>query len=244
MVWKAKLIERGDGMNTRLRKSLLLGVLMLGILFPVAVRADALEDMARGIKAMDREDIPEAEKFYRRSAEQNYAPAQVAMGELMHSTLENEEAVGWFLMAAYQGDAVGAYHLGQMYVVGEGVEQNLGKALYWIKHSAEKNYLQAVEVMANAYTQGDLGLPIDLDQAKIWQAKLPALRAAANKIANDKLAAGAAAQKAAYEAAVKKAAEKKAVEKTAKDEAAAKKVDAEDEATAKKAAEKTAPVKK
>ena len=221
-------------MSTRFSQSFLVGILMLFTLSPVAF-ADALEDMARGEEAMKGEDLLEATKFYRRSAEQNYAPAQVALGELMHSTLENDEAAGWFFMAAYQGDAAGAYNLGQMYVVGEGVEKNSGKALYWLKHAAEKNYLPAVEVMADAYRKGDLGLAaIDLDQAKIWESKLPALRAAAKKIIDGKIAASLAVQKAMYEAAVKKAAEKKVTEKKTNDEAAAKKVDAEDEATAKK----------
>lgn len=230
-------------MGTKLSQSFWVGVLMLSTLSPSAF-ADAVGDMALGEKAMESEDIPQAEKFFRQAAEQNYAPAQVAMGELMHSTLENDQAVGWFLMAAYQGDAAGSYDLGQMYVVGEGVEQNSAKALYWIKHSAEKNFLPAVEVIARAYRMGDLGLAIDLDQAKIWEAKLPALRAAANKIIKDKLNALVASQKAAHEAAVKNATEKKSAEKKSNDEAAAKKVDAEDDATAKKAAEKTEPVKK
>ncbi len=220
-------------MDTKLSQSFCVATLMLFTLTPIAF-ADALQDMARGDQAMKGEDISEATKFYRLAAEQNYGPAQVAMGELMHSTLENEEAVGWFLMAAYQGDPVGSYDLGQMYVVGEGVEQNSEKALYWIKHAAEKNYIPAIEVMADAYRKGDLGLPLDIDQAKIWEAKLPALKASANKIMNDRLAAGLAAQKAAYEAAVKKETERKAAAKKTNDEAAAKKVDAEDEATAKK----------
>ena len=220
-------------MNTRFSQSFCVATLMLFTLTPIAF-ADALQDMARGDQAMKGEDIPESMKYYRLAAEQNYAPAQVAMGELMHSTLENEEAVGWFLMAAYQGDPAGSYDLGQMYVVGEGVEQNSEKALYWIKHAAEKNYLPAIEVMADAYRKGDLGLPLDIDQAKIWEAKLPALKASANKIMNDRLAAAFAAQKAAYEAAVKKETERKAAAKKTNDEAAAKKVDAEDEATAKK----------
>jgi TPR repeat protein len=230
-------------MDKVLGQSFWVGILML-FMFSPSVFADAVADMALGDKAMESEDIPQAEKYYRLAAEQNYAPAQVAMGELMHSTLENDQAVGWFLMAAYQGDAAGAYDLGQMYVVGEGVEQNSAKALYWIKHSAEKNYLPAVEVIARAYRMGDLGLDIDLDQAKIWDAKLPALRAAANKLIKEKLNALAASQKAAREEAVKKATEKKTMEKKTNDEAAAKKVDAEDEATAKKASEKSEPVKK
>ena len=210
---------------------------------PQFAMADGAADMARAENALKTEDLSEAIKYFRLAAEQNYIPAQVELGEIMHSTQENEEAVGWFLTAAYQGDAAAAYDLGQMYVVGEGVEQNPGKALYWIKHSAEKNYLAAVEILASAYRLGDLGLPVDLDQAQIWEAKLPPLRAAAKKVIDDKLAASAAARKAAFEAEVAKAAAKKEVTKKTNDEAAAKKVDADDEATAKKASEKTAPVK-
>lgn len=220
-------------MNTRISLLFCVAAFMLFTLNPIAF-ADALQDMARGDQAMKGEDIPEASKYYRLAAEQNYAPAQVAMGELMHSTLENEEAVGWFLMAAYQGDAAGSYDLGQMYVTGEGVEKNSEKAIYWIKHAAEKNYISAIEVMADAYRKGDLGLPLDIQQAQIWEAKLPALKAASNKILKDRLEAFAAAQKAANEAAAKKEADKKASQKIINDEAAAKKVDAEDEATAKK----------
>ena len=224
-------------MNKSLSQSFCIATLMLFTTSSIAF-ADALQDMARGDQAMKGEDIQEAAKYYRLAAEQNYAPAQVAMGELMHSTLENEEAVGWFLMAAYNGDPAGSYDLGQMYVVGEGVEPNPEKALYWIKLAAEKNYIPAIEVMVNAYQKGDLGLPLDIEQAKIWEAKLPPLKAVENKKINDRLAAAVAAQKAANEAALKKAAEKKAAEKKFNDEAAVKKVDAEDEAIAKRSSEK------
>lgn len=228
-------------MSKRLSQSFGIGILALIVLSPVAI-ADPAGDVARAQEALNREDITEAAKIFRQAAEQNYAPAQVGLGELMHTTQENEEAVGWFLMAAYQGDAAGAYNLGQMYAVGDGVEKNSEKALYWIKHAAEKNYLPAAVALANAYRKGDLGLAIDLDQAKVWESRLPALRAAEQKIADEQMAARLASQKAAYEAAVEKAAAKKAAAKKAADEAAVKKVDDEDEASAKKAAEKAKPV--
>jgi TPR repeat protein len=228
-------------MNTGLSQ-FWIGIFML-LALPHFAMADALSDMARAENALKSEDLSEAIKYLRLAAEQNHIPAQVQLGEIMHSTQENEEAVGWFLTAAYQGDAAGAYDLGEMYVVGEGVEKSSEKALYWIKYSAEKNHLPAVEVLASAYRLGDLGLAIDLDQAKIWEDKLPPLRAAAKKIIDDKITAGIAAQRAAYKAAMEKAAEKKTAEKKTSDAAAAKKVDAEDDATAKKATEKTEPVK-
>jgi TPR repeat protein len=229
-------------MSIRLSQSFGIGILALIVLSSPAALADPAGDMARAQEALNREDITEAAKIFRQAAEQNYVPAQVGLGELMHTTQEYEEAVGWFIMAAYQGDAAGAYDLGQMYAVGEGVEKNSEKALYWFKFAANKNYLPAVEILATAYRNGDFGLTIDLDQAKNWESKLPALRAAAKKITDQEFAASMAAKKAAYEAAVAKAAAKKGAAKKSDDEAAVKKVDDEDEATAKKAAEKTEPV--
>lgn len=227
-------------MGISLSQSFGVGILALIVLSSVAL-ADPAGDVARAQEALNHDDIREAAKILRQAAEQNYTPAQVELGELMRSTQEYDEALGWFLMAAYQGDAAGAYGLGQMYDVGEGVEKNLVKALYWTKHAADKNYLPAVEVLATAYRKGGLGLTIDLDQAQNWESKLPALRAAAKRIVDEKLAASAAAKKAANEAAVKEAAAKKAAAKKADDETAAKRVD-DEELTVKKAAKKTEPV--
>lgn len=207
-------------------------MLMLLSLSPVAF-ADVAGDIAKAEEAVTREDATEAAKYYRQAAEQNYIPAQVSLGELLHASQDYEEASGWFIMAAFQGDAAGAFNLGQMYAVGEGVEKSSEKALYWIKFAANKNHLPAVEILVMAYKNGELGLPIDLDQAKIWESRLPALRAAQQKIIDAKMAATKAATKAKFEEDVKKAAENKAAAKKSGNEAAAKKVDNADEAVAK-----------
>lgn len=228
-------------MSMRLSQSFGIGILVLIVWSSVAL-ADPAEDTALGRLSINREDIPAAEKSFMKAAEQNYLPAEVEIGDLRHAQQELEEAFGWYMMAAYQGNAAAAFNMGQMYAIGEGVEKSSEKALYWIKFAANKNYLSATEVLASAYRNGDLGLTIDLDQAKNWESKLPALRAAAKKISDQEMAAAAAAKKAAFEANVKKAAENKAATKKSGDEAAMKRVDDEDEAAAKKAVEKTEPV--
>jgi len=229
----------GDGnskgmMKMSIKFSQLFGgvILTFTLLSPVAF-ADVAGDIAKAEEAMTREDLREAAKYYRQAAEQNNLTAQVMLGQLMHDTQEYEEASGWFIMAAFQGDAAGAFNLGQMYSAGEGLEKSPERALYWIKFAANKNYLPAAEVMFMAYKNGDLGLPIDLDQAKIWESRLPALRAAQKKILDEKMAATKAAMKAKFEEDVKKAADNKAAAKKSDDEAAAKKVDSADDAVAK-----------
>ena len=228
-------------MNIYLNRSFVIGMLWL-IGFSPAAFAVVPAEYAIAEQAMDEQDLREAAIHYRKAAEQNYLPAQTAMGDLLRISQDYEEAFGWYLTSAYQGDAAGAYGLGQAYANGEGVEKNFEKAVYWIKHAAEKNYLPAAEAMAVSYRQGSLGLAKDLDQAKIWESRLPALRAASVKELAAKLAELKIAQIEARRAAIKEAKEQKEAAKKAEDEAAAKKVDAADEVTAKNPVENTKPV--
>jgi TPR repeat protein len=205
------------------------------------VVANEIGEFALAEDSMNQQDLREAALHYRKAAEQNYLPAQTALGELMRVSQDYEEAFGWFLMSAYQGDAAGAYHLGQAYATGEGVEKNLGKAVYWIRTAAEKNNLTAAETLTAAYRTGDLGLTKDPDQVKKWESRLPGMRAAAQKEFKEKMAERRVALRELRRAAIKAAAAKKAAAKKAEDEAAAKKVDSADVATAKSAAENAKP---
>ncbi len=160
-------------------------------LSPAAV--DKLVTQAQS--AYEREEIDVAVKLYAQAAEQNSTLAQVRMGEFAESAQFYEEASGWFLMAATQGNAIGQYDLARMYVAGTGIEKDEAKALYWFKRSADKKHLPAVKVLANAYRTGGLGLRVDLDQAQSWDAKAARLEAIERKAADEKLAAFIAARK-------------------------------------------------
>jgi len=186
-------------------------------------------------EAMDEQDLNEAAIHYRIAAEQNYLPAQTALGDLMRIAQDYEAAFGWYLTSAYQGDAAGEYALGQAYANGEGVEKNLSKALYWIKHAAEKNYLPAAENITLAYKYGYLGLAKDPDQAKMWESRLIPMRVASQKAMAEKVAALQIAKRDARIAAIKKAIHEKRLREKAEAEAAAKKVDNADVANAKNA---------
>ena len=161
--------------------------------------------MEQAVKALDREDLDVAVKLYVQAAQLNYTPAQVALGQFNDSAQFYEAAVGWFLMAATQGDAAGQYDLGRMYVAGNGIEKDEAKASYWFKRSAAKNFLPAVKLLAGAYRSGTLGLKVDLDQAKSWDAKATRLEAIERKAADEHLAAVLAARKKSQEEAAKKA---------------------------------------
>ena len=209
---------------------------------PIALADDVPLEFAIAEQALDEQDLNEAAIHFKKAAEQlNYLPAQTALGDLMRIAQDYEAAFGWYLMAAYQGDAAAEYGLGRAYASGEGVEENSAKAVYWITHAAEKNYVAAAEALAVAYRQGGLGLTKDIDQAKKWEARLPALRAAEQKELSEKLVALRKAQMKARIEAVKAAIARKEAAKKAEEEAATKKVDAADVANVKNASDNTKP---
>ncbi len=89
----------------------------------------------------------EAASWLRRSADQNYAPAQFFLGLAYADGEENSvwfnanknlvEAAKWFRRAADQGDAAAAWYLGDMYIRGEVVTKNLEQAINWYRKSAD-----------------------------------------------------------------------------------------------------------
>jgi len=153
---------------------------------------------------LDRDDLSAALILYVQAAELNYIPAQVKLGEFADSSQYYETAVGWFLMAAMQGDAAGQYNLGRMYQSGNGIEKDDAKASYWMRRSAAKNYVAAIKALALGYRIGTLGLKVDLDQANALDAKAARLDAIETRAINKKLAEFAEAQKKLKEEAAKK----------------------------------------
>jgi len=171
-------------MDARHIRTFLIGILASGLLSTVAL-ADPTEDMARANNLYDNEQMMDAILIFKKLAEQNYLPAQSRLGEMLDYTEADEEAVGWYIMAAAQGDPAGAFGLGRMYLSGEGIKKDPDQALYWIKFAAEKDDLNALKVMEHAYRTGaDSGLKVavDLKQAQYWEAKKIPVEAAALKV--------------------------------------------------------------
>jgi uncharacterized protein len=167
-------------MSSRPSQSFWIGILAFSMLSSIAL-ADPAEDLARGEEAFNKEDLSAAMALFTKAAEQNYAPAQVRLGELLDSSEFDKEAAEWYRKAAEQGYAAGEYALGHMYVNGEGVEKSADKALYWLKRAASKNNSLAVKTLAQAYRKGELGLTIDLDKAKLYEDNASILDAMAKK---------------------------------------------------------------
>lgn len=175
---------------------------VLSLLSSVAL-ADSAEEFARARESIYAEDMMDGLVIMKKLAQQNYAPAQVVIAEYLDTSEEDEEAVGWYMMAASQGDSAGEFGLGGMYLKGEGVKQDKEKALYWIKRSFEKDNYHALKAMASAYRNGiaRTGLPveIDLDLAKTLDEKIKVVEAARKLADEERIKARDAAKKLADE---------------------------------------------
>jgi TPR repeat protein len=155
-------------MVTRPSQSFLIGIIAFSMWSSIAL-ADPADQMRLGEEAFSKEDLSTAIEYFTKAAEANYAPAQVRLGEILDSSEYDNDAAEWYRKAAEQGYAPGEYHLGHMYAIGEGVEKNIPKAVYWLERAAAKNNLLAVRTLAQAYQKGELDLAVDLDKAKLYE---------------------------------------------------------------------------
>lgn len=153
---------------------------ILAVAMALAALADPAQDTELAEKAYNSENLPGAMELLSKAALQSYTPAQVRYAELLDYAEDDEKAVFWYKIAIEQGSPAGEMGLGIMYFKGEGVKQDTEKSLYWIRHSAEQNYLPAVEYLVNFYR----------GEAKKWEdtSRFLKAKAAAEKAASEKAA--------------------------------------------------------
>lgn len=145
-------------------------LLLVYFLFSVApvIAAEQTMQLQRAQRLIGHGDLITGMKVMRIAAEAGYAPAQAALGEILDKAEEDKEAVVLYRKAAEQGNAAGQYGLGMEYATGEGITKDLKQAEQWIRKAAEQDYDTAVDVMAQAYRKGGLGLAPDPVQADVW----------------------------------------------------------------------------
>ena len=113
-------------------------------------------------------------KWYRKAAEQNYAPAQNCLGYayakgdgVMPSVAE---AVKWYRKAAEQNYAKAQDNLGVLIVKGLGVKKDAKEAVEWFRKAAEQNYAPAQNNLGVAYENGESVAKDEVDAMK-WYRK-------------------------------------------------------------------------
>lgn len=119
-------------------------------------------------------DLEKAVYWYRKSANQGYAPAQDNMGWVYQHGIgvqKNEKkAVTWYLKAAKNGLTIAQDHLGWMYQNGLGTPIDYKKALYWYTQAANKGLANAQNSIGTMYHNGQ-GVAKNIDTAVMWYKK-------------------------------------------------------------------------
>ncbi|MDD4914156.1 MAG: tetratricopeptide repeat protein [Methylococcales bacterium] len=105
------------------------------------------------------QDKATALSWYRKSAEQGYAEAQLLLGIIYDQGIgvsrDYVQAVEWYRKAAEQGYARAQYNLAAMYDEGLGVEHDYRQAADWYRKSAEQGFARAQFNLGSMYFKGE-----------------------------------------------------------------------------------------
>jgi len=120
------------------------------------------------------QDYTKAAKWYRKAAEQGYAPAQSNLGVMYEHgkgvPKDYTKAVEWYRKATEQGIAIAQFNLGVMYDNGKGVPKDYAEALKWYRKAAEQGNASAQYNLGCMYANGK-GVPQDYTKAAEWYRK-------------------------------------------------------------------------
>lgn len=155
-------------------KYLAAGAVLWGLITTWSV-AGPVQDSELAEKEFARGDLVASMALWKKAAQQDFAPAQARLGDILDKAEEDEAAVEWYRKAAALNNAAGEYGLGLMYAKGEGIKKDFEQARPYILRAAEKGHIAAVTLMVEAYRTGGLGLAADSAQADAWESKLIAL---------------------------------------------------------------------
>lgn len=120
------------------------------------------------------QDYRTAFEFFKKSADQDYAPAQYKLGLAytygQGTEKDPEVAVDWYKKSAVQGYALAQRTLATLYMSGEGIEQNKPLALAWYDILADSGNVMDVhrrDALKEKLT------PDEIDEADILKQELP-----------------------------------------------------------------------
>ena len=111
-------------------------------------------------------DDNQAELWFRRAAEAGYDFAQYALGKLLQSRQQIDEAVSWYEKAAAQGNSWAAYRLGKLYLGGKDVPKDVPRAVDYLTDSAEQGNQYAQYTLGKLYLAGH---DVQQDRGRAWQ---------------------------------------------------------------------------
>jgi hypothetical protein len=122
----------------------------------------------------DEEKLLRARELWERLAAEGDPSAQYFLSFLYRSGLGGVEkneprSIDLVEAAAEAGYPPAQFTLAMWYESGENLAQDWDEAVEWYQQAATQGHVFARARLHKAYTDGDLGLPIDSEQARLWQ---------------------------------------------------------------------------
>jgi TPR repeat protein len=151
-----------------MKRHSLFAALFLAALFP----AGASADLAFGVELFERGEFARSYDELLPDAERGDAVAQYVVGVILLNNLapnppENKDAAYWITRSAEQGYVRAQSELARMYRTGDGVKEDLAKAVAWYRKAAEAGDVGAQLFVADAYAYGH-GVEADRIEAYMW----------------------------------------------------------------------------
>jgi TPR repeat protein len=142
-----------------------------------AATGDASAEYELGRSMLSRRptdsELASAIPWFRRSAEQGYAPAEYMYGGIFREGRwrDPKQLVYWWTKAAEQGDLHAQLWLGAFYEQGRyGIERDYSKAFKWLSMAAKQGQPDAQVTLGQMYENGE-GVPQDYGLAAYWYRK-------------------------------------------------------------------------
>jgi len=153
---------------TRLLELLLASVLGLAA---TGAAAGPEDDFREGLVAFRRGDFNTAVKTLQRAGDAGHAPSLVLLGYIYEQGSLDADAVAVYRKAAALGSSDGEVALAGMVAAGKGTAANPKEAVRLYENAAQRGNATAINVLAQAYISGALGLtPGQRDDAKAVEA--------------------------------------------------------------------------
>jgi TPR repeat protein len=103
----------------------------------------------------------------RKNAKNGDAANQFFLGLLLLSCGQKSEAAKWFRLSAEQRIADAQYHLGAMYLDGQGVPKSCEEGAKWFRLAAEQGDVEAQYQLGTMHKEGN-GVPKNIVDAYAW----------------------------------------------------------------------------
>ncbi len=111
--------------------------------------------------------LQKAELWFRRSAEAGHDFSQYTLAKLLHGEKRVTEAMSWYEKATAQGNPYAAYQLGKLYLTGECIPKDVGKAVQLLKAAAQQGNQYAQYALGKLYLTGQ-EVPRNQKEADYW----------------------------------------------------------------------------